>query len=96
MWRWIMAAIAMAGFVLAFTTHSPGWLGVGLVLGFGGIVGVVLSMAAARVAASARPESTMASPQDLAALQRVHRPGPPEAKATAAPRPATRDRPPPD
>lgn len=83
MWRWIMAAIAMAGFILAFTTRSPGWLGLGLLLGFAGIIGVVWSIAAARVAASERPDSAMAGPEDLEALRRLNRSGPASRSATS-------------
>jgi hypothetical protein len=73
MMRWVMLALIIVGLVLTFTAKGPGLLGIGLVIGFVGLFGTVLSIAAERVSASARPDSAMATPEDLAAL-RTRRP----------------------
>lgn len=79
MLRWIMLALAIVGIVLTFTAKSMGVLVLGLVLDVVGVLGVVFSLAADRVSASARPESTMLGPEDLAAMR--------ARRAGAAPRP---------
>jgi hypothetical protein len=67
--RWLMLGLTLFGFALSFVTKSPAVLAVGLVLGFVGLFGLVFSMAADRVSASARPESAMLGPEDLAAMR---------------------------
>ena len=69
MTRWIMLALILVGFVLAFTVKSPGLLGIGLLMALIGIVGFVFSLASARISANARSETTMASSEDLTALR---------------------------
>jgi drug/metabolite transporter (DMT)-like permease len=69
MLRWLMLALIVVGLVLTFTAKGPGLLGIGLLVGFVGLFGVVFSIAADRVSASARPDSAMATPEDLAALR---------------------------
>jgi len=73
MLRWIMLALTVVGIALTFSAKSAGLLGVGLLLGFVGLFGTVFSLAADRVSASARPESAMAAPEDLAKM-RARRP----------------------
>lgn len=89
MMRWLMLAIAILGFAMVFVTRSPVVLGVGLVLGFVGVFGLVFSLAADRVSATARPDSAMLDSEDLAALRarRAVNPTPasPAAKNTAVP-----------
>lgn len=70
MFRWILLVLALLGLVLAFTTKSPGLLGLGLLLGLVGSVGFVLALAADRVAANARPDMAMASAEELVALKK--------------------------
>lgn len=83
--RWLMLGLTLFGFAISFVTKSPAVLAIGLVLGFVGLFGLVFSMAAERVSASARPESAMLGPEDLAAMR---------ARRTAAPAPtATRTSP---
>ncbi len=67
--RWLMLGLTLFGFALSFVTKSPAVLGFGLVLGFVGLFGLVFSMAADRVSASARPESAMLGSEDLAAMR---------------------------
>ena len=73
MLRWIMLALIVLGIAVTFTTKSVGLLALGLLLGFVGFFGLVFSLAADRVSASARPESAMAAPEDLKAM-RTRRP----------------------
>jgi drug/metabolite transporter (DMT)-like permease len=73
MMRWLMLALIVVGLVLTFTAKGPGLLGIGLLVGFVGLFGTVFSIAADRVSASARPDSAMATPEDLVAL-RTRRP----------------------
>lgn len=76
--RWFLLVLAVIGFALVFTTKSSAVLALALVLGFGGLLGFVFALAADRVAASTRPDSAMASMEDLARLGRTARtpPGP--------------------
>jgi|GEM_PF-5097933 len=68
--RWILLALMLLGCVLVFTTHSAFVLGIGLLAAISGAVGFVLVLASDRIAANARPEVAMASPEDLKALRR--------------------------
>jgi disulfide bond formation protein DsbB len=67
--RWIMIAMTLIGFVVAFLTKSPGLLGFALLIGFIGLFGTVFSLAAERVSASARPDTTMLQPEVIAAIR---------------------------
>ncbi|MGH8174337.1 MAG: hypothetical protein ACREPX_14455 [Rhodanobacteraceae bacterium] len=73
MLRWIMLALIVLGIAVTFTTKSVGLLSLGILMGVVGFFGMVFSLAADRVSASARPESSMAGPEDLAAM-RTRRP----------------------
>jgi len=84
--RWLMLGLTLFGFAISFVTKSPAVLAVGLVLGFVGLFGLVFSMAADRVSASARPESAMLRPEDLAAMRTKRTAAStPTASRTAAP-----------
>ncbi len=67
--RWIMLGLTVLGFAMAFIARTPGFLAFGLVLGFVGLFGAVFSIAADRVASSARPDTAMLTTEDLAALR---------------------------
>lgn len=69
MTRLIMIALLVIGLTMAFLTHSPGVLGLGLVLAIVGAFGTVLSIAASRVAARSRPEAAMLQPDVIAAMR---------------------------
>lgn len=58
MMRWVMLAIAMLGFALAFGTSSVGMLAFGLLLGFGGLVAAFIAFAAARVDSVSQAQSS--------------------------------------
>lgn len=69
MTRLVLLIAMIGGFALAFVTRSPGLLGLGLLLGAVGLFGFIFSLAAARVSANARPDTSMASVDDLIALR---------------------------
>ena len=75
-----MLALTVFGFAVAYVARHPGLVWFGVILGFVGLFGLVFSMAADRVSASARPESAMLGPEDLAAMR---------ARRAAAARPPT-------
>lgn len=85
--RWLMLGLTLLGFALSFVTKSPAVLGFGIILGFVGLFGLIFSMAADRVSASARPESAMLAPEDLAAM-RARRTAAPAATTTRTSAPA--------
>lgn len=87
MTRWIMLGLTVLGLVLVFVTKSPGLLAVGLLLGLFGAIGFVFALAADRISANARPESSMAALEDLAALRK--RKPPPAARPPATTPPVT-------
>lgn len=91
MLRILLLVVMMAGFALAFIARSPGLLGLGLLLGMFGLGGFVLGLAAARVAGSARPETAMASVEDLVALRKRPAPAYPP-RTTGATGPDATDR----
>jgi hypothetical protein len=66
--RWLMAALTVIGFAIAFVAGSVGLLAIGIVLGFIGLFGTVFAIAAARVSATSRPDAAMASADVLAVL----------------------------
>ncbi len=82
--RWIMLGLTILGFALAFIARSPGVLGLGLLLGFVGLFGMVFSIASDRISAGARPDTAMLSAEDLAAL-RARREAAAKAAAAGAP-----------
>jgi hypothetical protein len=83
--RWIMLGLTILGFALTFIARSPGVLGLGLVLGFVGLFGMVFSIASDRIASGARPDTAMLSAEDLAAI-RARREAAAKAAAAAPPR----------
>ena len=100
--RWIMAALTVIGFAIAFVAGSVGLLAIGIVLGFIGLFGTVFAIAAERVSASARPDSAMASADVLAVMKtpRPVRPAggvptPPGARSASPAPPIARAAPPP-
>lgn len=86
MTRWIMLVLTILGFALIFSTKSAALLAIGLLLAVVGFCGFVMSLLADRVSASARPETSMASTEDLVALRRPRKPvAPPPAKTDQGP-----------
>lgn len=67
--RWILIAMILVGFILAFLTRSPGVLGLGLIIGFIGTFGLVFSIAGERISENSRPDTTMLQGDVLAAIR---------------------------
>lgn len=67
--RWVLLLLALLGFALGFSSHSPGLMGLGFVIGFVFLVAAFFAFAAARVAESSRPDSTLLTDKDIATLR---------------------------
>lgn len=67
--RWILLIAAIVGFAVAFTTRSPGLMGLGLLLGCGGLICIGFALAASRVAMTAQSETTLNIDPEIRALQ---------------------------
>ena len=70
MGRWIMLGLTIIGAALVFSTKSAALLSLGLLCSVFGFFGFVFALVADRVSASARPETSMAAADDLAALRK--------------------------
>ena len=53
---WGLALVALIAFMLAFISHSPGWMGLGIFIGFVAAIGAALVFIDRHVRASSRPE----------------------------------------
>ena len=53
-WLWLLATLL--SWVLCFTRHGPGAMGIWLLLGLIGLIGTALAFAQARIEANAQPE----------------------------------------
>lgn len=69
---WGLSLISLLAFLLGFASHSPGWLGLGLVVGFGCGLAAALVFIDRHMRASARTESMSAG--EIAALRSTLRP----------------------
>ena len=67
--RWILFLLAIVGFAVAFTTKSPGVLGIGLAVGVFCSLGFVLALAAARISANAQPETMLIIDPEVTSLR---------------------------
>ncbi|MEP6484817.1 MAG: hypothetical protein ABJB01_10230 [Rudaea sp.] len=67
--RWLMLLFSIAGFSFAYVARTPEMLGLSLLVGFIGLVGAFLGFAAARVAATARPDAALLTDADISALR---------------------------
>ncbi|MEO8959718.1 MAG: hypothetical protein ABI304_12290 [Rudaea sp.] len=86
--RWILLVVAILGFALAFSAKSPGLMGIGLLVGFVGLFAALFSFAAARIAATTRPDSTLLTDRDISVLRASLN------KRASAPAPASTSTPP--
>lgn len=53
---WGLALVSLAAFLLAFASHSPGWMGLGIFIGFVSGIAAALVFIERHVRASSRPE----------------------------------------
>ena len=67
--RWILLLVSLAGFSYAYMAKTPELLGLSLLAGFGGLLGAFFGFAAARVAATARPDAALLTDRDINALR---------------------------
>ena len=68
--RWVWLTMGIFGFALAWAARTPGWLGIGLILGFVGVTMTVFAIAAMRIEERARPEAMMISPDEMGQLRK--------------------------
>lgn len=64
---WALASAALLAFLLAFTSHSPGWMGFGIVVGLACGIAAALVFIERHVRASSRPEHM--TDREIAALR---------------------------
>ncbi|WHZ20061.1 MAG: hypothetical protein OJF55_002210 [Rhodanobacteraceae bacterium] len=53
---WGLALVSLMAFLLAFASHSPGWMGLGIVVGLACAIAAALVFIDRHVRASSRPE----------------------------------------
>jgi hypothetical protein len=82
--RWIWLLVSMLGFGIAFSTRSPGLLGIGLVVGIVALFVTVMSMAAEKINSTARSDSAMLGDKEIAALRASMQKAKAEKEAAAA------------
>lgn len=70
MMRWMFLAMAVVGLLTTFLTHSAGVLAIGLVLLFAGAFGTLIVLASERVSDRSRPDTSMLSAEEFAALHK--------------------------
>ncbi|MBC6942865.1 MAG: hypothetical protein DWB45_09095 [Xanthomonadales bacterium] len=86
MLRWILLALGLLCTVVVFTTKSALALGLALLVGLIAFIGFVLTLAGDRVSSVSRPDTSMASPEQLAAMTSRRTPVTPPAPAEREPR----------
>ncbi|HEX3894998.1 MAG TPA: hypothetical protein VHW73_02195 [Rudaea sp.] len=67
--RWILLVVSLAGFSYAYMAKTPELLWISLLAGFGGLLGAFFGFAAARVAATARPDAALLTDRDISTLR---------------------------
>ena len=73
---WGLAIVALMAFLLAFASHSPGWMGLGIFVGFLAGIAAALVFIDRHVRASSRPEH-MTDREIQALRSTVRKPGEP-------------------
>lgn len=71
---WGLTLVALIAFLLAFISHSPGWMGLGIFIGFVSAIGAALVFIDRHVRASSRPEH-MTDREIQALRSTVQKPG---------------------
>ncbi|TAN05640.1 MAG: hypothetical protein EPN38_10795 [Rhodanobacteraceae bacterium] len=64
---WGLALVSLLAFLLAFASHSPGWMGLGILIGFVCGIGAALVFIDRHLRASSRPEHMSAG--EIAAVR---------------------------
>ena len=67
--RWILVLLALGGFFVAFTTKSPGILGLALAVAIFSSLAFVFALAAARISANAQPEAMLIVDPEVTSLR---------------------------
>ncbi len=67
--RWLWLLIAVLGFAVPFTSHSPGLIAIGLFAGLTSLLAFALSMAAARIAETAQPVANLFADAEVSAMR---------------------------
>ena len=67
--RWFLLLVSFAGFSYAYMAKSPELLGLSLLAGLVGLIGAFFGFAAARVAATARPDAALLTDKDINVLR---------------------------
>lgn len=81
---WGLAIAAILAFALAFASHSPGWMGFGIVVGFICGIAAALVFIDRHMRASSRPEHM--TDREIAALRgTVRKPSDPQRQLPPAP-----------
>lgn len=88
MMRWLFPAMTVVGLLITFLTRSAGVLTIGLVLFFVGAFGTLIVLVSERIADRSRPDTSMLSAEELAALHKKDRP---RRNGTGAPSRASED-----
>ncbi len=83
--RWILTIIAILGFLIALSTHSPGLLAFGIFLGLSCGVGAALAFIDVHIQANSRSEYM--SPGEVDALKATLKPSSPDANSGRLPPP---------
>ena len=67
--RWFLIAALIAGFAIAFSTHSAGLLAIGLVLAAIGLIGTILQVLDSRMGANSRTDATLLADREVASIR---------------------------
>lgn len=82
--RWILLVVAVLGFSLTFAARTPGLMGIGLLVGFIGLLSALFGFAAARIASNSRPDAALLSDKDINVLRAsLRKTAPPSTKPPA-------------
>lgn len=81
---WALATVSLAAFLLAFTSHSPGWMGLGIAVGLGCGIAAALVLIDRHLRASSRPEHM--TERELEALRSTLRKPAPRPELPPGPR----------
>ncbi|MGH8111932.1 MAG: hypothetical protein ACREPL_08380 [Rhodanobacteraceae bacterium] len=82
---WGLALVSLVAFLMAFASHSPGWMGLGIFVGFATGIAAALIFIDRHMRASSRPEHM--TPREVEALRdSVRKPADPPRLPPSTPR----------